>query len=165
MRGLARSSHCRRRRACYDGAKFPRFPSVHVTETHTPHRQAVPNAPPVSIDAIHTVVADALASTPFIDIHTHLYPPSFGDVGLWGIDALLTYHYLEAEVFRSRAIRPEEYWTLSTPARADVIWRALFIEETPVSEAARGVVAVLARAGPRHACLVSRAIAEVFSRP
>lgn len=108
MRGLARSSHCRRRRACYDGAKFPRFPSVHVTETHTPHRQAVPNAPPVSIDAIHTVVADALASTPFIDIHTHLYPPSFGDVGLWGIDALLTYHYLEAEVFRSRAIRPED---------------------------------------------------------
>jgi hypothetical protein len=30
-----------------------------------------------------------------IDVHTHLFPPSHGDLMLWGIDALLTYHYRE----------------------------------------------------------------------
>lgn len=84
-----------------------------------------------------------LASTPFVDIHTHLYPPVFGKIGLWGIDELLTYHYLEAELFRSSDIRPDRYWTLSKREQADAIWRTLFVENTPVSEATRGVIAVL----------------------
>ena len=29
----------------------------------------------------------AVASTPVYDLHTHLYPPSFGSLMLWGIDA------------------------------------------------------------------------------
>jgi hypothetical protein len=45
----------------------------------------------------------------FTDIHTHLYAPSFGKLGLWGIDELLTYHYLEAEFFRYSATTPGEY--------------------------------------------------------
>jgi len=89
------------------------------------------------------VVEEVLDATPFVDIHTHLFPPAFGGLGLWGIDELLTYHYLEAELFRSCAIEPEEYWSLSKPQQADLIWRTLFVENTPVSEAARGVVAVL----------------------
>jgi hypothetical protein len=55
----------------------------------------------------------------------------------------LTYHYLEAELFRSSNIKPEQYWPLSKREQADTIWRALFVENTPVSEATRGVVAVL----------------------
>jgi hypothetical protein len=92
-------------------------------------------------------VEQALASTPFIDIHTHLFPPSFGAIGLWGIDELLTYHYLEAELFRFSAIEPEDYWQLDKQAQADLIWRTLFVEHTPLSEAARGVVAVLQALG------------------
>src|SRR2546423_3949282 len=92
---------------------------------------------------ITTVVEEVLASTSFIDIHTHLFAPGFGKIGLWGIDELLTYHYLEAEFFRSSRTSPEKYWSLSKPDQADAIWRALFLENTPVSEATRGVVAVL----------------------
>src|SRR5277367_4646316 len=94
-------------------------------------------------EQIPVAVEDVLAATPFIDIHTHLYPPAFGKIGLWGIDELLTYHYLEAELFRSSHLKPEQYWNLTKPQQADAIWQALFVENTPLSEAARGVIAVL----------------------
>jgi len=92
---------------------------------------------------LESVVADVLASTQVVDIHTHLFAPEFGSLGLWGIDHLLTYHYLEAELFRSAPIRPEHYWPLTTEKRADVIWKWLFVENNPISEATRGVIAVL----------------------
>src|SRR3979411_884412 len=92
---------------------------------------------------ISSAVEDVLAATQFIDIHTHLFTPAFGRLGLWGIDELLTYHYLEAEFFRSSGTTPEEYWALSKRDQADAIWRMLFVENTPISEATRGVVAVL----------------------
>jgi hypothetical protein len=94
-------------------------------------------------DQIHSTVEDVLSSTDFIDIHTHLFAPEFGKLGLWGIDELLTYHYLEAEFFRSSRTTPEQYWALSKKEQADAIWHALFIENSPVSEATRGIVAVL----------------------
>src|SRR5579863_9543130 len=100
---------------------------------------------------ILTAVERELAATPFIDIHTHLFMPSLGSLGLWGIDQLVTYHYLEAELFRSSLLKPEQYWTLSTQEKADTIWRALFVENTPISEATRGVIAVLKAFGlPTH---------------
>jgi hypothetical protein len=98
---------------------------------------------PLAKHELDSVVEDVLASTPFVDIHTHLFAPEFGSLGLWGIDDLLTYHYLEAELFRSSAIRPAQYWALNKSQRADAIWQALFVENTPISEATRGVVAIL----------------------
>jgi hypothetical protein len=92
---------------------------------------------------VESEVADVLASTQVIDIHTHLFAPAFGSLTLWGIDHLLTYHYLEAELFRSSPIGPERYWSLSLPQRADLVWRTLFLENNPISEATRGVIAVL----------------------
>ncbi len=92
-------------------------------------------------------VQDILASTQVIDIHTHLFSPAFGKLGLWGIDELLTYHYLEAEFFRSSDIAPEEYWRLSKTERADAIWKALFLENSPISESTRGIIAVLSAFG------------------
>src|SRR5579871_266608 len=89
------------------------------------------------------IVAEELTSAPIIDIHTHLFMPSLGKLGLWGIDELITYHYLEAELFRSSGITADEYFRLSKRQKADAIWKALFLENTPVSEAARGVIAVL----------------------
>jgi hypothetical protein len=88
-------------------------------------------------------VEDQLSATRFIDVHTHLFMPSLGKLGLWGIDELITYHYLEAELFRSSNLKPEQYWNMSKSEKADIIWRALFVENAPVSEATRGVVAVL----------------------
>lgn len=97
----------------------------------------------LSPNQIRSAVDAELASTPFIDVHTHLFMPSLGPIGLWGIDELVTYHYLEAELFRSSSIKPEAYFALSKQEKADAIWRALFVENAPVSEATRGVVAVL----------------------
>jgi hypothetical protein len=97
----------------------------------------------MNTNEIGAAVDEALRNTPFIDIHTHLFPPSFGKLTLWGIDELLTYHYLEAELFRVAEIQPEKYFALSKVRRADLVWAKLFMERTPVSEAARGVVAVL----------------------
>src|SRR3954469_22396055 len=98
---------------------------------------------PLSPENIGSAVAEQLESIPFIDMHTHLFMPSLGKLGLWGIDELVTYHYLEAELFRSSSVEPAEYWRLSKRDQADVIWRTLFVENPPVSEATRGVVAVL----------------------
>jgi hypothetical protein len=93
--------------------------------------------------SLQRVVEEELAATRFIDIHTHLFMPSLGKLGLWGIDELLTYHYLEAELFRFSDIQPADYWELPKRAQADLIWRTLFVDRAPVSEATRGVVAVL----------------------
>jgi hypothetical protein len=92
---------------------------------------------------IESAVQEELRNTLFIDVHTHLFMPSLGKLGLWGIDELLTYHYLEAELFRSSSVKPPEYFALSKQAKADLIWRTLFVENPPVSESTRGVVAVL----------------------
>jgi len=97
----------------------------------------------LAADELPGVVGDVLATTPFIDIHTHLFAPSFGTLGRWGIDDLLTYHYLEAELFRFSPVRPDEYWALTKPQRADLVWQTLFVDHTPLSEAARGVVSSL----------------------
>ena len=80
-------------------------------------------------------------------MHTHLFMPSLGSLGLWGIDQLVTYHYLEAEVFGQVPVEPNQYWTMSKREQADLIWRTLFVENAPVSEATRGVVAVLQALG------------------
>jgi hypothetical protein len=105
----------------------------------------------LSVTKIADAVHKALVTIPFIDIHTHLFAPSFGKLSLWGIDELLTYHYLEAELFRSSEVNPEHYWALSKSERADLIWRTLFVENSPISEATRGVIAVLRAFGlPTH---------------
>jgi hypothetical protein len=90
---------------------------------------------------LHT--EEVVRRTPVIDLHTHLYAPEFGELGLSGIDELLTYHYLIAETFRSADVSYESFWRMSKTEQADLVWRTLFVENTPVSEAARGVVTVL----------------------
>jgi len=97
----------------------------------------------ISKDDLQSTVEHVLEATQFVDMHTHLFAPAFGKLGLWGIDELLTYHYLEAEFFRSSVMTPERYWSLSRKDQADAIWRTLFVENTPISEATRGVIAVL----------------------
>lgn len=88
-------------------------------------------------------VEETVNATPVVDIHTHLFAPEFGDLGLYGIDELLTYHYLIAELFRSTDITHERFWQMDKSAQADLVWKTLFVDNTPLSEAARGVVTVL----------------------
>ena len=105
------------------------------------------DTPALSSPEVLAVVEDELSRVRIIDIHTHLFQPSLGQLGLWGIDELITYHYLEAELFRSSTLTPEQYFAMNKREQADAIWQALFVENAPVSEATRGVIAVLSAFG------------------
>ncbi|MCY0878707.1 MAG: glucuronate isomerase [Firmicutes bacterium] len=96
---------------------------------------------------IPAVVRQVVKRTPVTDIHTHLYPPAMGDRLLSGIEALLTYHYLIAEALRSDRQDADAFWTRATSDQAAWIWRVLFEHQSPLSEAARGVVHTLSRLG------------------
>jgi hypothetical protein len=92
-------------------------------------------------------VEQIVASTPVDDIHTHLYDPAFGGLLLWGIDDLLVYHYLVAEVLRFSDIPYQQFWTLPKPQQANLVWEHLFLKHSPISEACRGVLTTLERLG------------------
>lgn len=92
-------------------------------------------------------VEEIVATTPVYDIHTHLYDPAFGELLLWGIDELLVYHYLVAEAFRYHDLSYERFWSLSKIEQADLIWKELFLEHSPISEACRGVLTTLQALG------------------
>lgn len=101
---------------------------------------------PASAD-VAAWVAGAVDGTPVYDLHTHLYPPAFGPLMLWGVDELLTYHYLIGESIRASGIAYDTFWSMDKPRQADFIWRTLFLERAPLSEACRGVLTVLRRLG------------------
>jgi hypothetical protein len=88
-------------------------------------------------------VESIVNSTPVADVHTHLFPAEFNEFCLYGIDELLTYHYLTAETFRSAKISVEQFWRMTKTEQADLVWKTLFVENTPTSEAARGIISVL----------------------
>jgi hypothetical protein len=92
-------------------------------------------------------VENAVNEARITDIHTHLYSEEFGGLLLWGIDELLTYHYLVAETFRYSKIPYDKFWRLEKREQADLIWKTLFIENSPISEACRGVLTVLEKLG------------------
>lgn len=106
-----------------------------------------PNSAPASTAELSGWIDGALATTPIYDLHTHLYPPSFGDYMLWGIDELINYHYLISETLRLTMIPYEQYWAMSKQQQADLIWKTLFAEHAPISEACHGVLTVLHKLG------------------
>jgi hypothetical protein len=63
----------------------------------------------LSRDAIERAVTGAVRSARVFDLHTHLYDGRFGPLLLRGIDELLTYHYLIAEVTRATGIDPKRF--------------------------------------------------------
>jgi hypothetical protein len=103
--------------------------------------------------------ANRIEEQPIVDMHTHLYPPVFGTpvpnasgrvdpngLLLWGIDELVTYHYLVAEVYRyvpATKLPYEQFWRMTKRQQADHIWKHCFVENTPLSEACRGVLTTL----------------------
>ena len=88
-------------------------------------------------------VSRIVQATPVHDIHTHLYDPAQGEMLLWGIDELLVYHYLVSEASRQMEMPLEKFWSASKQEQADHVWKALFIEHSPVSEACRGILTTL----------------------
>src|SRR5438132_10997547 len=86
-----------------------------------------------NVNELQLEVDGIVHTTPAIDVHTHLFPPQFGPLCLSGIDELLTYHYLIVELFRSTEVSTESFWKMRKAEQADLVWRALFVENTPIS--------------------------------
>ena len=101
------------------------------------------------VAALEAAVRAAVAETTVTDIHTHLFPPSHGDLLLWGADELLTYHYLVAELFTvaPRELTPAKFWKLPKAEQADLVWEHVFLRHGALSEAARGVITTFSALG------------------
>ena len=84
-------------------------------------------------DEIRSVVFSEVRGQQVIDLHTHLLPPSHGALCLWGIDELLTYHYLVAEYFMTAPadISPEGFYAMSK--KQQVRQSTIHVEETDVA--------------------------------
>jgi hypothetical protein len=118
---------------------------------------------PIVRDQLGPIVRDVLFAQPVRDMHTHLYAPAFGSpvpsaggrpdpkgLLLWGVDELVTYHYLVAEVFRvvpAAKLPYADFWKMTKQQQADHIWKHLFVERTPIGEACRGVLTTLSKLG------------------
>jgi hypothetical protein len=101
-----------------------------------------------NLAALSTTVFETVKKTPVLDIHTHIFEEAFGDLLLRGPEALITYHYLQAETNRVlHNMTPAQLMALSTPQQARLVWQKLFVERSPISEAARGVVTAWNRLG------------------
>jgi hypothetical protein len=100
-----------------------------------------------SPQTLKETVYQVVQSQEVTDIHTHLFSPPFGQLLLWGFDELITYHYLIAETFRKVDLSYDKYWAMDKTEQADLIWRTLFIENSPISEACRGIVTTLNELG------------------
>ena len=105
------------------------------------------NIPEAKRNEITAMVTRSVLETNVYDIHTHLYDPAFGELLLWGIDDQLVYHYLVAEAFRHFEIDYNDFWKLPKENQAQMIWDVLFINNSPLSEACRGVLTALNRLG------------------
>ena len=92
------------------------------------------------VDTLLARVSRIVQATPVHDIHTHLYDPAQGELLLWGIDELLVYHYLVSEASRQMEVPLERFWNASKQEQAEFVWKALFVDHSPVSEACRGVI-------------------------
>ena len=83
---------------------------------------------------LRAAVERAVAAQPITDMHTHLYSPGFGTpvpngsgrtdaagLMLWGVDELVTYHYLVAEVYRvvpATKLPYEQFWKMTKRQQA-----------------------------------------------
>ena len=97
---------------------------------------------------MENVIENILNNCKVIDLHSHLFPYEHFELCLYGIDNLLTYHYLISELFIVwNGLTPEEFYKLDKISQADIIWAELFIKRTPISEACRGVITTLKKLG------------------
>lgn len=83
-----------------------------------------------------------------IDVHTHLFSSGYGaPLMQYGIDAMLTYHYLVSEYLAGSVASEEEFYSLPLEKKAECVWTGLFVNASPVSEQCRGVLSTLSALG------------------
>ncbi len=78
---------------------------------------------------VRSIIFSEVSSVQVIDLHTHLLPPSHGALCLWGIDELLTYHYLVAEYFMTAPadVTPQGFYALSKKDQVNFLKNLNFV--------------------------------------
>ena len=93
-----------------------------------------------------------------IDVHAHCFAAEYGDkLMAFGVDKLLTAGYGDADLACSPDLvaqylaisddTPDAFAALPVEEQANRVWRALFVERSPLSEACLGVVTTLEALG------------------
>jgi hypothetical protein len=77
-------------------------------------RSSSESLPLTRVEDVRRDTARAVTDAVVFDMHTHLFPPPFGALSKWGIDNLLTYHYLVAELMRAADVRPDRFRQMPT---------------------------------------------------
>ena len=96
---------------------------------------------------LETAIKSIISKVPVIDIHTHLFSECFGNMFLYGIDELLTYHYLVAEAMRYSDMEYSSFFNMDKKEQAEFVWNTLFVHNTPVSEPARSIITIFNKLG------------------
>ena len=104
---------------------------------------------------LRSIITAEVKGAAVFDMHTHLYAPEFRGFLLWGIDELLTYHYLAAEALATDPMPPDKFYAMPKEAQAQHVWDALFVKHSPLSESTRGIVTIINKLGldPRRSTL------------
>jgi len=113
---------------------------------------------------IKGIVRKYVTNTKVIDIHTHLFPADFGELTLWGPDELITYHYLVAEAVRATHSDYDKFWSMYKKEQADFIFKSLFIDRSPLSEACRGVLTTFSELGIDLSTMSIEGFREFFKK-
>jgi hypothetical protein len=102
-----------------------------------------------SVQTVRDTAQKAVTDTTITDLHTHVFPPTHGNLLLWDINELLTYHYLVAELFTvaPAKLTYEAFWKMTKPQQADLVWEHVFLKHGALSEATRGVMTVISKLG------------------
>mmetsp|Transcript_58313 Transcript_58313/g.103599 ORF Transcript_58313/g.103599 Transcript_58313/m.103599 type:complete len:949 (+) Transcript_58313:80-2926(+) len=105
---------------------------------------------PLVLDERHLeeAVKQEVEAAEAIDVHTHLFPASHGETLMeYGIDAMLTYHYLVSEYLAKSSESPQDFFRYSRSRQAEHVWEGLFVKASPLSEPCRGVLTTLMALG------------------
>ena len=79
-----------------------------------------------------------------IDVHTHLFAAAYGPPLMeFGIDAMLTYHYVLAQFLATSDEDAAAFFGLPKAEQAARVWQGLFVDRSPLSEARRRCAAHL----------------------
>ncbi len=89
------------------------------------------------------ILKKIIYDTEVYDIHTHLFPWEHKNYFLSGLDEILNYHYLTAEFLSASNFPPKKFFDFSKRKRAEIVWNYLFVQNTPISEASRGVIKIM----------------------
>ena len=102
----------------------------------------------ISEDNLVSTIKRIVQETPIIDVHSHLFPSAHKELCLYGIDYLLTYHYLISELFVVWSeMDVSKFYELSLRDQANIVWEQLFIFRSPISEACQGVITTCQQLG------------------